>query len=247
MALPQPQQTLPRLLLIDDDPISREVLSMLLEMHGFPVEPAEDGAQALVLLANSHAPDVILMDTQMPGLNGAELVQKLRQVSTARIIAISGSEPGKRLRQVTDGFLLKPIQAEDVAELLDTFPVAREVAAKASGSTQAEVEALDPVVFGKLKAMMPPAAVTEIYAAVANDLETRLVALSAAMEAGNSTEVARIAHIVKGGCSMVGLSGATEAAARLETSNLHGTWPKELSQLHFALDRLKSILENGLL
>ncbi len=100
---------------------------------------------------------------------------------------------------------------------------------------------------GKLKAMMPAAALTEIYTAVATDLEARLVPLSAAINAGDTTETARIAHIIKGGCSMVGISVAVEAAARLESSNPPETWPKELLQLHFALDRLKSILENGLL
>ena len=72
-------------------------------------------------------------------------------------------------------------------------------------------------------------------------------ALAAAMGAGDATEVVRIAHIIKGGCGMVGLSGAQEAAARLETGNQHGTWPKDLLQLHFALGKLQGILEKGLL
>jgi CheY-like chemotaxis protein/HPt (histidine-containing phosphotransfer) domain-containing protein len=246
MAPPKPMQALPRLLLIDDDPISREVLSMLLAMHGFPVDSTEDGAQALKFLQNGGSSvDAVLMDTQMPGLSGAELVAALRKISTAKIIAISGSDPGNWIRQATDGFLLKPVQAEDVAALLEAAPAAKEPAIEPPKVTSAE--AIDPAVLGKLKAMMQPSAVLEIYTAVATDLETRLVTLSAAVDAGNQPEVARIAHIIKGGCSMVGLSGATEAAARLEISNLRETWPKELVQLHFALDSLKSILDGGLL
>jgi HPt (histidine-containing phosphotransfer) domain-containing protein len=99
-------------------------------------------------------------------------------------------------------------------------------------------------VLGKLKAMMPPAAVREIYAAVASDLTTRLDSLSAAMEAGNSAGVARIGHTIKGGCSMVGLTAANDAAARLETSNLIETWPKELFELRSALAALQSILSD---
>jgi len=95
--------------------------------------------------------------------------------------------------------------------------------------------------------MMPASAVLEIYAAVAADLETRLVTLSAAIDAGDTAEVKRIAHTVKGGCAMVGLSPAIASSARLESSNVSETWPNDLLQLHFALSMLRSILEDGLL
>ncbi len=101
MAPPHAQQALPRLLLIDDDPISREVLSMLLEMHGFPVESAEDGAEALSKLHGPDTPEAILMDTQMPGLSGLELIAALRKATAARIIAISGSDPGDAIREAS--------------------------------------------------------------------------------------------------------------------------------------------------
>ncbi len=98
---------LPRVLLIDDDAISRELLAMMLEMHGFLVKPADDGAQALKLLKDGMAdPEVILMDTQMPGLSGVDLLEALRRTvkTSVRIVAISGSEGGEALRQAADGF-----------------------------------------------------------------------------------------------------------------------------------------------
>src|SRR5271168_1880648 len=110
-----------RILLIDDDAISREVLSMLLEMEGFPVDSAENGAQALDLLQKAPKPEVILMDTQMPGLSGLDLIAALRTASgKSRIIAISGSEVGDEIRQAADGFLLKPIQVEALTALLES-------------------------------------------------------------------------------------------------------------------------------
>jgi CheY-like chemotaxis protein len=79
VATPEPNRLPESILLIDDDVISREVLATLLEMQGFRVESAEHGAQALDLLQRSTAqPEVILMDAQMPGLSGAELIQALR-------------------------------------------------------------------------------------------------------------------------------------------------------------------------
>lgn len=267
MSTSNPNRQLPGILLIDDDAISREVLSMMLEMHGFPVASAEDGKQALALLENGEAlPGVILMDTQMPGVSGVRLIKALRQrlkagssPNTARIVAISGSDVSDSIRRSADGFLLKPIQVESLLELLDvpcSTDDAPGLAIEASATLDTApmdaaiidpIDLIDPAVLAKFKGMMPPAAVREVYAAVASDLETRLPTLAAAVDAGDTTEVARIAHTIKGGCGMVGLTTATEAAARLESSNQPETWPKELLQLHSALRKLQGILGDGLL
>jgi CheY-like chemotaxis protein len=231
----------PRLLLIDDDAISREVLSILLEMHGYPIVCAEDGVQALDRI-ETESPEVILMDTQMPGLSGVDLIEALRARTRAKIVAISGSEVGEAIRQASDGFLLKPIQPEDLDALLAADPRKPEASDPVSLAAAADEPVIDPRVLGKLQAMMPPAAVREIYTAVAADLKTRLIALAAAMNAGDADEVARIAHTTKGGCSMVGLTAATQAASHLECSNRNGTWAKELAQLHSALAALERIL-----
>jgi CheY-like chemotaxis protein len=244
------------ILLIDDDPISREVLAMLLDMEGFSVTSAEDGAQALNILGELR-PQIILMDSQMPGLSGLELINSLRSQSSARIIAISGSEIEVSIRKAADGFLLKPIEVADLRALLQDQKSAPGQIESVNASTQIEPELatdaeeqtflINPVVLNKLKEMMPPSAVHEIYTAVATDLVTRLASLKKAMDSENSPEVARIAHSIKGGCAIVGLSGAMQAAARLENSNLCGTWPEELSNLQNALTSLQSIVGGGLL
>ena len=251
MTPPQASETLPRLLLIDDDEISREVLAMMLEAHGFLIETAEDGVQALLKLETGQV-EVILMDTQMPGLSGLELIEALRQKSPARIIAISGSLVSGAIRDACNGFLLKPVEAEDLVALLasttaDTageLKVAGAVGAVESDSLLStnQKHVIDPAVLGRLTAMMPAASVREIYDAVATDLKKRLVLLEKTMTAGDSGEVGRIAHSVKGGSAMVGFTMATEAAARLEVSNRSETWPKELARLQDALAALERIL-----
>jgi CheY-like chemotaxis protein len=256
MPLSTATRPFPSILLIDDDAISREVMQMTLEMQGFAVQTAEDGAAALALLGSQTAPpEVILMDTQMPGLSGVELVRALRGAAQARIVAISASEPGEAIRRAADGFLLKPIQMEALIVLLDAAEEDRSAKElnlappeTAGAGADANAGLVDAVVLGKLRAMMPASAVREIYAATASDLKMRLVSLQAAMEASNTTEaartaeVARIAHAIKGGCAMVGLTGARDAAARLEISNLPVSWPEELTQMHFALQGLEGML-----
>jgi CheY-like chemotaxis protein len=243
--------------------ISREVISMTLEMHGYPVDSAEDGAQALEFLSRANAsaadvaPEIILMDAQMPGLSGVGLIEALRKSSSARIIAISGSA-NDQVRESADGFLLKPVDPESLEAVLNPSEQAgaKESAIELQGAADfrepadkeknAAENVIDPATLGKLRSMMPESSVREIYMATATDLASRLVTLSAAMHQGRASEVARVAHAIKGGCAMVGLSIARDAAARLETSNLSNNWQSELTQLHFALDKLQGLLSDKL-
>jgi CheY-like chemotaxis protein len=78
-----------RMLLIEDDAMSRELWTMLLESEGYTVTAAESGEQAVQLLQTARqgqmeAPDVVLADLQMPGLAGAALAAALRGVCRQR-------------------------------------------------------------------------------------------------------------------------------------------------------------------
>ncbi len=64
-------------------------------------------------------PQVILVDVQMPGLNGVPLVEALRARSHAALYAISGRNPPEDLRRAVDGFLLKPFSPDALQALLD--------------------------------------------------------------------------------------------------------------------------------
>ena len=234
------------ILIIDDDAISREVMAMTLEMHSYTVTAAEDGNAALAALDSGQKalPDLILMDTQMPGLSGTDLIAALRAAGAGCIVAISASEPGEAIRSASDGFLLKPVQPDAVSEL---FSIPVQLAAAASEEAlpialALAAPAVDPETLSKFKAMMPAAAVREIYVATASDMKIRIGSLSDAIDAANIVEISRIAHSIKGVCAMVGLTAGRQAAARLEVSNLPVTWPGDLAQLRIALEGLEVML-----
>jgi CheY-like chemotaxis protein len=109
-------------LLVDDDPVNRELLRGLLLDLGFLVGVAEDGAAALRCIESS-TPDLVITDLLMPNMNGADLVQALRnQPSTAHlpVIALSASAATAAHREVSldafDVVLTKPVRFN---ELLD--------------------------------------------------------------------------------------------------------------------------------
>ena len=247
-----PSAQKPALLLIDDDPISLEILSMTLTIYGHAVQTAESGEQALTLLTSpphpgailpeAILPEAILMDTQMPGLSGEPLVHALRAATPARILAISASPIPDSLAALTDGFLLKPFTPDQLEAALDVA-LAPPPAPSQSAPTQPDQDPLiDPVTLAKLRAMMKPAALRQLFQAVADDLGPRLTTLQAAIIAADPAEISRIAHAIKGGCAMVGLTRIRNTAAALEAGVPRETWLAHLAQLHMHLRELNDIL-----
>jgi CheY-like chemotaxis protein len=218
------QRKLPTVLLIDDDLVSREVTATVLTMRGYTVHAAADGAAAFEMLAGAEcAPEVILMDAQMPGLSGTRLIAELRARSQARVIAVSGSNPPAEIAAAADGFLLKPFAAEDLEKVLRKSEP--QAAAPAPAAANSSEPVISPETLANLRALMPAAAVREIYVAVVADLKRRIEALEAAIAKGDADEVRRLGHAIKGGCGMAGAMEAARLGALLEAIPPQGAAP----------------------
>jgi CheY-like chemotaxis protein len=233
-------RNLPTVLLIDDDLISREVIATLLTLNGYTLHTAESGAKALELLdSRKCAPQVILVDVQMPGLSGLRLIDELRARSKATIYAISGSKPADDLKAATDGFLLKPFGPETLQKLLDEHP---------QNPAEPALISDEPVVSAEIllqfRQMMPEATVRDVYVAVLTDLKKRIEALGNAIAAKNADEVRRIGHTIKGGCGMAGARQAARLGAllELESDQLNNSQSIRL-ELQAAQENLERMLE----
>ena len=103
------------ILVVDDEPGVREVMTQVLRMDGHSVSEAGDGAEALELF--SHDPfDLVITDYEMPRMKGDELVDRVRRlIPRQRIIMVSGSWPmlAESPRNV-DRCLNKPFQLKEL-------------------------------------------------------------------------------------------------------------------------------------
>jgi PAS domain S-box-containing protein len=113
-----------KILVVDDNVDAAESLSLLLSGSGHEVRVAGEGKRALELAA-AEAPDVILLDIGLPGMNGYEVATEMRALpglARTRLVAMTGygqeSDREAAVRAGFDGFLVKPVA---YGELIDTI------------------------------------------------------------------------------------------------------------------------------
>jgi two-component system cell cycle response regulator DivK len=107
-------------LIVEDNPVNRELLRELLEMRGFTVTEACDGKEALDEIRHSK-PDIVLLDLNMPVFDGFEAVKRIRAeggLAALPVLAVTAyamrGDKERILKSGFDGYLSKPISPQDL-------------------------------------------------------------------------------------------------------------------------------------
>lgn len=111
----------PRVLIVDDNPMNVDLVSFLLESDGFAVAATTEALRALEDIA-AFRPDIVLMDIQMPGVDGLTLTRRLKRDPAMQAIvvvaftayAMKGDEEKMRAAGC-DGYIAKPIDVASFA------------------------------------------------------------------------------------------------------------------------------------
>jgi response regulator NasT len=108
-------------LTVEDDPIVRADLRLILEDAGFDVVPdARDGIEA-VDLAREHRPDLILIDLNLPGIDGVEATRQILSERTVPIVALTGQRTGIVERALEAGAVAHVAKPFDEGQLVGTI------------------------------------------------------------------------------------------------------------------------------
>lgn len=105
------------ILLVDDDPMVREITAAMLDDLGYGVVEADSGTEALDLLGRESRIDLVIADFIMPGMNGADLSRKAQERRPGLpVLLVTGYADDRVLAAVSeDRLVLKPFRNEDLA------------------------------------------------------------------------------------------------------------------------------------
>ena len=118
-----------RILVVDDNPTNLKLASDILELEGYVIERANDANEAMSIIARAQ-PDLILMDIELPGMDGLTLTRMLKQDEATKHIAIAAltafamkGDDKKALDAGCDAYISKPIDTRklpaQVSEILN--------------------------------------------------------------------------------------------------------------------------------
>ena len=221
------------LLVVDDHPVNRAVLSRQLEMLGYASESVESGEAALDAYAHGQW-GVVLTDCNMPGMDGYALARAIRQLEATEgrkrtpIIATTANalagEAANCFAAGMDDYLAKPFDLSDLQNKVGTWlaaetqPTARAVAEVPAPPTDGALPPFDP----KVLAGMPfasPAEELEILQSFRSSVDADVDALLAAVAGQNLTEVARRSHRMRGASATFGALPLSDVCKRLEQAS----------------------------
>ncbi len=218
------------LLVVDDNAVNRAVVSGLLEDFDLRVLEAAHGAEAIELLADTPV-NLVFMDCQMPVLDGYAATEEIRRrqivtPSGARlpVVALTASAlKGERERCLAagmDDYLTKPVRRPELIDTLRRWlgpPESRE------GPAQA---ALDLEVINGLRGA-PGRGRPDLFRRLAplylTETGPTLAQLLGAVEAGDTAEPARLAHMLKSSSTMLGAVRMAELLRGIESAGRHGS------------------------
>ena len=217
----------PRVLVVDDNAINRRVASEILENAGCQVSTVDRGERAIEEVQH-HAFDIILMDIQMPYMNGVEATQRIRALNLASlppIVAMTAysmqDDKDKFMNAGLDEYISKPIRPDEmltkVAELtgcaLRTDPVSPPVETVSDNNT---LEVISEKVLEKLKKYGGDELVVESLQDFETEASTLLEQVDTALPDQDYASMLSVLHTLKGNASTLGVERVAQWAKTIE-------------------------------
>ncbi|MCE5267939.1 MAG: response regulator, partial [Planctomycetaceae bacterium] len=239
-----------RILLVEDNPANQKVATLVLRDRGHAVEVAKDGHEALAMSARNRY-DAILMDVQMPGMNGLDATAAIRaREGSGRHVPIIATtahalpdDAERCLAAGMDGYLPKPIDARKTIALVERLAAASSSAGKAADRHAVKTARQSPpeLVFDAAAALKhclgKPALLDQMIQYFFADVENLLPQIRAAVDCGDLQEAGRLGHRLKGTITHLAAEPARRAAHRVEQLGKNDGEQTDVEDAMAALDR----------
>jgi len=234
-----------QILVVEDNEINQEVLSMQLKAIGFEPILAENGAKAIELLKERRF-GLILMDCQMPVLNGFETTKKIRLIETSYgyrtpIVAMTAnSMEGDReacLDSGMDDYLGKPVTANKLKEIIEQwFLVALEtddqmVSQWVSTPLEPELTQMSSKSWSALEADFGEAAANQFLNLFIEQTPPLIGQIRRATAEEDEERLREAAHELKGSCYAIHCEDLAEIAHRIEVAARQRQWDNAANEI----------------
>jgi two-component system sensor histidine kinase/response regulator len=207
------------ILVVEDNPVNQKVARHMLARFGYRADVAWSGGEALEMLAR-RSYDLVLMDVQMPGMDGLETTRRIRArypMSGPRVVAmtanVSRASITSCLTAGMDSFLGKPVVVTELAAVLE------DLAATRGGSVPIDhrsIDVLDASVLIKLGGQIGRGTVQELVAMFRDDVARSGPQLTASATAGDHAQVAGLAHRLRSASRTLGANHLADMLGALE-------------------------------
>ncbi|MDN3524059.1 ATP-binding protein [Halomonas sabkhae] len=238
-----------RLLVVEDNPVNRQVAMAMLERLGCRVSLVSSGAEALERI-KTQVFDLVFMDVQMPDMDGLEVTRRLRAsngwAAEVPIVAMTaggyGGDQARCLAAGMNGYLVKPMFQDDLQAVLRRHLLHAQGEIRAREVTVGPEQLLDEAVIEALEQSLGRGELQELLAHYRHQAGLQLTALREAMAGGDDSDAIHQAHQLKGESASLGAVKVAGAAMRLE---LAGKEQRLDAQQH-ELQHLESLLESSI-
>ncbi|MDH5254771.1 MAG: response regulator [Gammaproteobacteria bacterium] len=217
-----------RVLLVEDNPVNQQVAVAMLEQLGCEVTVAGDGAEGARAFEGGHY-DVVLMDCQMPTLDGYGATARIRAYEKAvdwprtPVVALTANalegDREKCLQAGMDAYLTKPFTQNQLRRVLEDWEAVPTEAQVAGGAV------LDPRALEQIRALQQPGApdlLGRIIALYLENSRSLTEKIREALAAGDANALREAAHALKSSSANVGATGLVEIARQLEALGRDG-------------------------
>ena len=246
-----------RILVAEDNLVNQVLATRLLGKRGHSVVVANNGREVLAILERPDLPgfDVLLMDVQMPEMDGFEATAAIRETEKKSgqhlpIIGLTAhamkGDKERCLAAGMDGYVTKPIRVEDLIEAIENLGPIPEPSKLLLPAIAPQDEPFDAA--SALASVEGDAGLLgELVKLFLEDLPDMLTSLRDAVTAGDAKTIDRVAHKLKGSVSNFAARPSFEAALKLEVLGRHGSLSETVpayEELERQIERLKSAMAN---
>jgi CheY-like chemotaxis protein/HPt (histidine-containing phosphotransfer) domain-containing protein len=240
------------LLLVEDNPVNRRVATGMLTKLGHQVTEAQDGVEALEKLASGKF-DLVLMDVQMPNMDGFEATRRIRQeqrYDTLPIVAMTAHAlKGDRERCLAvgmDDYLTKPIRADELKRIVERWlraPRQSSDPPATASEPQGDAFAVLDLPQALERMLGDRELLADAVSLLREDIPGRLSRLEAALREGALPDVNSAAHSIKGAVANLGADAMAESAKELEFAARDGDMPRATRGVARVIDDWEALLE----